>query len=498
MKVCPPTGKNLHFLVMFKNEPTDAPSSWIATWLTPLDYQYVIAQLSKSKEALSSTPPIMILSIPDTANPPQILYTHEAPKEKYDELVVAISKLTMGYMVYPESEREKLFKWFKALKPNEQQNWIALLDQRQAPKRCVEMLTEWMQAKEYIPAKTTPAPVQSTIEIQEKPKVDELQGTSKGEKENESEEFAEQFTTEIKPKPFVPFVRDAGGGGNCGVLALADQWKSSGLPPKTHQELRKEVSESMEKQKETIANNQLLLGYIIHSLIEEKKDLQEFPDTHKIKGKDVLDAINRINAEPDFNKYAKSDKELIISYRAQRLAQDGVWIDKDFFVLLTQLYPSLSIAILRGNEISPQNLKIEERFPEKPLNPKTLFIYYDGSRRKGGGYHFKSNTRDEATLKILIAKDRERKVEEFYQRLKETKTYNTVDEKLISLQIAVSELETSYPEAFQRVIDLINEVRQKPLKKQDFYTVEVFQELLNDQYAQVLNKENTLKNLDNT
>lgn len=154
MKVCPPSGKRMNFLVMVKHGEGNEPSDWTATNITPLDYQYLIGTYVRAKDGLPY--PVSILALPDSDVEPEILFSHHKGKPKsknYDELLVAISKLAMGYTMYPESERKKLFEWFKKLNQNEQNNWVTILEQRNAPKQCSEMLQDWIKMKEYAPAK---------------------------------------------------------------------------------------------------------------------------------------------------------------------------------------------------------------------------------------------------------------------------------------------------------------------------------------------------------
>ncbi len=417
MKVCPPIGRSTGYLVTGYN---NNKSTWITTWITDLDYEDLRSELSIGSGGIVDC--FSILSIPETADEPEILYNLNPlgeGKKNYDELNVAIAKLAMGYSTYPEGERKKLFEWFTTqLTEAERNNWINELSHKGAQKPCIAMLQAWSKPN----ATYVPSP---TILEETTPKVTKT-------REERSKKSQSSFKPTIKSSTKAAEISkdhyDVGGGGRCADYSMVDQLNllNKGKKETSSADLRRAAGSYLDENKNAIASDEEWMGQIGTALSDYYFDNPTKLPNVKISKVTELKEVLRKNYTNNPEKFPtikqKSDidtlkdrdsitayinslePEILIDAYIAYIQQPDTWWDVAAFRALTanrdKIMPGMQIAILQDFK---GTYKINSQYPENEiLNRDTcLFIWYNQGEQRGGD-HYHSFNRESNKLNEAI------------------------------------------------------------------------------------------------
>ncbi len=401
-KVCPPVGSATGYLVTYQFGDGEDSSDWVSTWMTDLDYENLVPRLMASPEMLPNC--ISVLSLSEKSVEPEILFNlnpRGEGKKNYDELQVAIAKLTMGFSAYPEGERRKLFKWFSSLEERQKSNWIAILEQRQASKTCIEMLKGWTKSQVYTPAPTIA-----------KETVAKVSQTAK--KQPVSAQKKEAVTKVPQVIVQARDHRSVGGAGKCADYSMRDQLAQM-RKTVSLEDLRKAAGGYLEDNKSAIAQDVEWMDEIRTAL----KDAPDRPSNIKVG---EIDDMN---------------PELLVSAYAKYIQRSNTWWDSAAFRALVanrnRVMRGMQIAVMQDS--GQGKYRISQYPGNEMLNPeKCLFIWYNQSRRSLGN-HYHSFNRDSVNLQTAVEEHRMSFFTNFWERLITTENQEQIKGSLRELSI---------------------------------------------------------------
>lgn len=135
-------GKMLGQLFLYKTDKGKIG----AYLITGMDAEKIIPTVERAR-GMRNELVLRMISLPeDPTQPPKDYCAPTGDIGNIDEAnqLIAISKLLMGYAVYPDHELAALRNWFTDLKPVEKNNLIATLHKRSAPEQTLKMLNDWL------------------------------------------------------------------------------------------------------------------------------------------------------------------------------------------------------------------------------------------------------------------------------------------------------------------------------------------------------------------
>ena len=267
-----------------------------------------------------------------------------------------------------------------------------------------------------------------------------------------------------------PFIVKSPDDGDCAAHSIINQLNQRNIPKPdgtafTNQaEVRFIASQELNKIARTLANapfetpNGTLASNIIAS-IEAAFDVSRVQpqEVQGILQERTISTLIQKQKDPRAQLSSDEKKTLLEAY-AKCINTPKFWLDVGFFELIAKALDK-PIVILAEDFRSP-TLGIRSKFPadgEIDVD-SALFIRFNSKSNSNGNHYDSVSTAHKATLDSIVNKDKEEKINDFIKEIKSQKNNkNQPEDKLAAIIRQLEDLHTSYPSAFQAILQLIEE-----------------------------------------